>query len=90
MLIGNAITFVTAADYLRESFDSTQTEEHTSVNGCKWQFIPSRASWFGAIWERMISIVKLCLKKVLGRVLLTFDESPSISAEVGLWSIINL
>ena len=53
------------------------------VNGNSF---PSRAPWFGAIWETMIGIMKAYLKKVVGRVLLLF-MTTTVLAEVE--SVVN-
>ena len=50
--------------------------------GCQWRFIPARAPWFGAIWERTIGIVKSALKKVLGRALVNTKELHAILLEI--------
>ena len=44
--------------------------------------ITPRASWMGGSWERMVKSVKHCLKKTLGRSLLTFEEITTIVCEI--------
>ena len=87
MLSDNATTFVAAADYLKEMADNIQCKEYLKEIQCTWKFIPARAPWFGAIWERLIGLFKSCLKKVLGQALLSFEELSCVVVE--LEAIIN-
>ena len=87
ILSDNATTFVAAAGFLRDIAESREVQEHLLDMKCSWQFIPARAPWFGAIWERLIGLVKTCLKKVLGQALVTLEELSCILIE--LEAIIN-
>lgn len=40
-----------------------------------WRYVVERAAWQGAMWERLIRSVKVCLRKVMGRTLLTEVEA---------------
>ena len=74
----NATTFVGAAKYLTDPKVTSYMTDH----GCQWQFIPARAPWFGAIWERLIGVVKSGLRKVLGKALVTLEELSTVLCEV--------
>ncbi|GBN40725.1 hypothetical protein AVEN_611-1 [Araneus ventricosus] len=39
-----------------------------------WKFIVERGAWWGGFYERLVKSVKECLRKVLGRALLSFEE----------------
>ena len=54
--------------------EKTQTDTWAS-HGIRWQFIVERAPWWGGFYERLIGSVKRCLKKSLGRSLLSFPDS---------------
>ena len=82
MLSDNATTFVAAADYLKGMSENSRVQQHLQEVECKWQFIPARAPWFGAIWERLIGLLKNCLKKVLGNALLSFEELSCVLTEL--------
>ena len=41
-----------------------------------------RAPWWGGIFERMVRSTKRCLKKMIGRTKLSYDELLTILAEV--------
>ena len=87
MLSDNATTFVAAAGFLRNIAKSHEVQEHLLDMKYSWQLIHVRAPWFGAIWERLIGLVKTCLKKVLGQSLVTFEELSYVLTE--LEAIIN-
>ena len=87
VLSDNATTFVAASDYLKSMYDDSRVHEHLAKSSCKWEFIPARAPWFGAIWERLIGLLKGCLKKVLGQALLTLEELSCVLIEME--SILN-
>ena len=65
----NAKVFQAAAVYL-------------SALRVEWKFIPARAPHFGGVWERMIGITKLSLRKLLGRNLVTSVELQTIISEI--------
>ena len=46
------------------------------------EFIPERSPWFGAFYERMISTVQSCLRKTIGRAMLSYDEMTTILIEI--------
>ena len=87
ILSDNATTFVAAAEFLKNIAESREVQEHLNDIKCSWKFIPARAPWFGAIWERLIGLVKSCLKKVLGNALVTHEELSCILVE--LEAIVN-
>ena len=66
ILSDNTATFMAAAEFLRNIAESREVQEHLLDIKCSSQFIPARAPWVEAIWERLIGLVKSCLKKVLG------------------------
>ena len=41
-----------------------------------------RAPWWGGFWERLLCSVKRCLKKSVGRSLLTFEELRTLVVEI--------
>ena len=79
LLSDNATTFTHAAKYV---MNDPQVTEHLQINKCEWRFIPARAPWFGAIWERLIGTMKAALRKVLGRALVTVEELSTILVEI--------
>ena len=45
-------------------------------------FIPKHAPWYGGWWERLISLTKMSLKKVLGRSRVTLPVLQTLVIEV--------
>lgn len=81
----NAKTFKRADQDLRELWQSIRGSELTSFftdKGITWKFIVERAAWWGGFWERLVRSVKTCLKRVLGKASLNFEELTTILAEV--------
>ena len=53
----------------------------------KWNFNIERAPWWGGFFERMVQLLKRCLRKMVGQAKLTFDELLTSVTEVEM--IIN-
>lgn len=47
-----------------------------------WRYIVERAAWWGGMWERLVRTVKTCLRKVLGKASLSFEELQTLICEV--------
>ena len=39
----------------------------------KWEFILEKSPWWGGFYERLINIIKNCLKKVIGKSFLNYE-----------------
>ena len=48
----------------------------------EWQFNIKRAAWWGRLFERLICSVKRCLRKVVGKASLTYDQLNTAIIEV--------
>ncbi|XP_060756589.1 uncharacterized protein LOC132867628 [Neoarius graeffei] len=81
----NAKTFKRADQDLKElwrSFRKSELTDFFTDKGITWKFIVERAAWWGGFWERLVRSVKTCLKRVLGKASLTFEELTTMLAEV--------
>ena len=48
----------------------------------EWIFNLEKAPWWGGVFERMIKSVKRCLRKIIGRARLCYDELLTALTEV--------
>ena len=78
----NAKTFKSAAKEIKQLWRSPRLNEYLTSKGVKWKFIIELAPWHGGMWERLIRSTKRCLKKVIGRAMLTYNELYTILVEV--------
>ena len=67
----NASTYMSAAKELNELLQSPTLKSALMHKGTTWRFIPKRAPWHGGFWERLVGMVKMSLKKTLGRAFVT-------------------
>ncbi|GFQ85406.1 integrase catalytic domain-containing protein [Trichonephila clavata] len=64
---GNATTFHAVNKeliLLWQTLSSAKTQQYYAQNGIAGRFIAPRAAWWGGWWERLICIVRQCLRKV--------------------------
>ncbi|XP_074657312.1 uncharacterized protein LOC141910517 [Tubulanus polymorphus] len=78
----NASTFIGANSELKQIFEDSKIHRHFSQRNVDWKFITKRAPWHGGFWERMIGLMKSCLKKVLGRSLVSDTELYTVACEI--------
>ena len=83
----NAKNFKSANQQLSALFELPSVQQYLAEKRVRWQFYLDRASWYGGIFERLIKSVKTCLKKVIGRARLTYNEL--LTAIVECETIIN-
>ena len=82
MLSDNATNFVGFVPQLKEFLESESLTSQLHNNRTTWKFIPTRAPWFGGMWERLIGVCKNVVKKALGKRLVTYDELLTVITEV--------
>ena len=82
LLSDNATNFVGAASYLKTYQSDPKVAKVLKEKGCEWRFVPARAPWFGAIWERLIGVLKMGIRKVLGRALINLEELRTLVSEL--------
>ena len=64
------------------NFSSKETQSFLVNHNIIWQPTISNAPWYGGMYERLIKVVKRCLKKVLKGAKLSLDELNTIVIEV--------
>ena len=82
----NAQTFKAAAEslkaYSEQIMVTSEVQKFLFNNGIKWKFIVERAPWWGGFYERLVGSVKRCLKKVIGKSLMSVEEMFTVTTEV--------
>ncbi|XP_065070793.1 uncharacterized protein LOC135695590 [Rhopilema esculentum] len=78
----NAKTFKTMSKEIKQLIRSPKLSSYLETRGVKWDFILDRSPWQGGMWERLVRSVKRCLKKVIGRASLCFQELSTLLTEV--------
>ena len=74
LMSDNATCFTKADKDLKELHSEKQLQDDLAIKGIDWIFISARAPWFGAIYERLIGVLKKELVKLIGHALLTYLE----------------
>ena len=82
MVSDNGKTFKSAAKTIRSIMTNEKVTNELSGRKVEWVFNIERAPWWGGIFERMVRSTKRCLKKMIGRTKLSYDELLTILAEV--------
>lgn len=81
----NAKTFKKADRELKHLYKLCKDESVLNFlekNGFEWKFNVEGAPWWGGFFERMVRCVKSCLKRILGKSALSFEELYTVLVEV--------
>ena len=65
-----------------KTFKSVEIKRFISNLGIKWKFILERSPWWGGFYECLVGLVKSCIKKVISRARLSFEELNTVIVEV--------
>ena len=82
LISDNAKTFKAASKELSKIKRSYEIHQHLANKGVSWRLIVEKAPWHGGFWERLIKSVKRCLKKSIGRAMLSFEELRTLLVEI--------
>ena len=82
MISDNGRQFKMSANILRQLMDNATIKRELEARSCKWKFIPPRSPWQGGFYERMIGIIKNCLKKTLVKRKVDVEDLYTFLAEV--------
>lgn len=83
----NGKTFKAAAKAIKAVMSHEEVQRYLSGIGIEWSFNIEKAPWWGGFFERMVRSTKRCLKKMIGRAKLSYDELLTAVIEVEM--IIN-
>ncbi|GJQ69610.1 hypothetical protein Trydic_g6703 [Trypoxylus dichotomus] len=83
----NATNFNGANNKLKQTINSlTRDDEnfqaYLNENKISWHFIPSRSPHPGGLWEAAIKSAKFHMKRVIGKVILNYDEFFTVIAQI--------
>lgn len=82
----NAKTFKAGAQELQtmktQLLEANASQQFLADHNITWKFITERAPWWGGFYERLIGLVKRCLKKTIGKACLSWTELNTILTEV--------
>ena len=82
----NAKTFKAGAQELQtiktQILGTGSSQQFLAHHNITWKFITERAPWWGGFHERLIGLMKRCLKKNLGKACLNMIELNTILTEV--------
>ena len=87
LISDNGKTFVAAAELIKATTIDEEVQGYLAGVGVEWQFNLEKAPWWGGFFERMVKSTKRCLRKIVGRAKLNYDELLTAVTEVE--SIIN-
>lgn len=78
----NGKTFKGASKAVQAVMKSEDVQQYLSGFGVDWVFNLEWAPWWGGLFERMVGLTKRCLRKMIGRAKLTYDELLTAIVEV--------
>lgn len=84
MISDNRFTFVSAAKTIHKIVTDPSIARYMSESRMDWRFNIEKAPWWGGILGRMIGLMNRCLRKIIGRSKLTYDELLTAATEVEL------
>ena len=85
----NGSNFIGARNELQELYQFLANESHNDIihqhllkDKVTWTHIPERAPHFGGLWESAVRSMKKHLRRLMGSLLLTFEELTTITCQV--------
>lgn len=78
----NGSNFTNTAKFLKGLYNDPIVKSHFNNHQIEWKFIPPRSPWMGGFYERLVGIVKNCIRKTLFKRKINEDELVTILAEV--------
>lgn len=85
----NASTFKGANNQLRQLYELHKSQLHVdtvvdycSCRGIEFRFIPSYSPTFGGLWEAAVKSAKYHFKRVIGNLLLTYEQFNTIIIQI--------
>ena len=78
----NATTFKASASFLKSLFEDPTVKRYFEDQKIRWKFIAPLSPNEGGFYERMVGVVKGCLRKSLFKKLLSWDDLVTLLMEI--------
>lgn len=78
----NGTNFQLGEKLVKELWKNTAIQEFVAEKRIQWKFISERAPWFGGFYERMIGLVKHCLRRTIRKSILEKTDLHTILIEI--------
>ena len=78
----NGKAFQVAARTLKDMTSQSEFIRHLAEVGIEWTFNLEKAPWWGGLFERLVKLVKRCLRKIVGQAKFSFDELNTALVEL--------
>ena len=65
-----------------KTFKSMEIKRFIINLGIKWKFILEHSQWWGEFYERLVGLFKSCMKKVISKARLSFEDLETVIVEV--------
>ena len=80
----NAKSFISGVHIMEKVFTSNEFQEKIGVYDIKHVRIPVFSPWVGSVWERLIRVVKDCLKRTISRQKLDYFQLKTVLSDIQL------
>ena len=80
----NARSFISGVNIMEKVFTSNEFKEKFGIYDIQHVRIPVYSPWVGATWERLIRVVKDCLKKTISRQKLDYFQLKTVLSDIQL------
>ena len=80
----NASNFKATSCLLQSLISHPSVRNYTNQQHISWRFNPSRASFYGGFYERLVGLTKMCLRRTLQSRMVTSEEFYTVLTEVEL------
>ena len=68
-------------------FTRRELKDYLSMLSTSWRYILEASSWWRGFWEGIVEVVTRCLRKILSKSKLTYEELLTVICETNQWSI---
>ena len=66
----------------RQILSDKEVLNYVAVEGIKWMYTTALAPWQGGFYERLVSMIKRCLRKAVGRKHFSLEQLITLLAEI--------